>query len=182
MNSKKRPDTAASQFKTSLSQLVVILKSKEPSYIRCIKPNETKQAARFDQATVLHQVKYLGLMENLRVRRAGFAYRRPYEVFLNRYKSLCPQTWPTYQGAAKDGVRLLVKHLKYGPDDFRMGETKLFIRLPRTLFETEDAFQRRKHELATLVQKVYKGRLQRKKFLHMRASAILMQVSKQHIF
>jgi hypothetical protein len=38
----------------------------------------------FDEKIVLHQVKYLGLMENLRVRRAGFAYRRPYEVFLKR--------------------------------------------------------------------------------------------------
>ena len=39
----------------------------------------------FDEKIVNHQVKYLGLMENLRVRRAGFAYRRPYEVFLKRY-------------------------------------------------------------------------------------------------
>lgn len=34
---------------------------------------------------IRHQVKYLGLMENLRVRRAGFAYRRKYEVFLQRW-------------------------------------------------------------------------------------------------
>ena len=31
------------------------------------------------------QIQYLGLMENLRVRRAGFAYRREYPVFLKRY-------------------------------------------------------------------------------------------------
>lgn len=34
---------------------------------------------------IRHQVKYLGLMENLRVRRAGFAYRRKYEAFLQRW-------------------------------------------------------------------------------------------------
>lgn len=39
---------------------------------------------RFDEVLIRHQVKYLGLMENLRVRRAGFAYRRRYEVFLQR--------------------------------------------------------------------------------------------------
>lgn len=38
----------------------------------------------FDDVMVRHQVKYLGLMEHLRVRRAGFAYRRRYEVFLKR--------------------------------------------------------------------------------------------------
>lgn len=39
---------------------------------------------RFDEVLIRHQVKYLGLMENLRVRRAGFAYRRKYEAFLQR--------------------------------------------------------------------------------------------------
>ena len=58
------------------------------------------------------QVKYLGLMENLRVRRAGFAYRRPYETFLDRYKSLCPDTWPHPKGDAKSAVQTLVNHLK----------------------------------------------------------------------
>lgn len=33
----------ATQFKLSLLQLVEILKSKEPAYIRCIKPNDAKQ-------------------------------------------------------------------------------------------------------------------------------------------
>lgn len=42
-------------------------------------------AGRFDDVLVRHQVKYLGLMEHLRVRRAGFAYRRKYEIFLQRY-------------------------------------------------------------------------------------------------
>lgn len=40
----------------------------------------------FDEALIRHQVKYLGLMEHLRVRRAGFAYRRKYEVFLKRFE------------------------------------------------------------------------------------------------
>lgn len=39
---------------------------------------------KFDDVLVRHQVKYLGLMENLRVRRAGFAYRRRFEAFLQR--------------------------------------------------------------------------------------------------
>lgn len=41
-------------------------------------------AVHFDDKLVSHQVKYLGLMENLRVRRAGFAYRRQYDAFLER--------------------------------------------------------------------------------------------------
>jgi hypothetical protein len=33
---------------------------------------------------VKHQVEYLGLKENIRVRRAGYAYRRVFRKFLNR--------------------------------------------------------------------------------------------------
>lgn len=40
---------------------------------------------RFEEKIVRHQVKYLGLMENLRVRRAGFCYRRRMDFFLQRY-------------------------------------------------------------------------------------------------
>lgn len=174
LSSKRRPETAATQFKNSLSQLMNILMSKEPWYIRCIKPNDSKRPALFDENIVGHQVKYLGLMENLRVRRAGFAYRRPYEAFLKRYKCLCPATWPHYQGNPKDGVSQLVRHLGYQDDDYRMGKTKLFIRFPRTLFETEDAFQLRKHDLATKIQATFRGYVQRKRYLIMRASVTII--------
>uniref|UniRef100_A0A8C9XB66 Myosin Ic, paralog b n=2 Tax=Sander lucioperca TaxID=283035 RepID=A0A8C9XB66_SANLU len=138
LSDKKRPETAATQFKASLAKLMEILMSKEPSYIRCIKPNDSKQAGRFDEVLIRHQVKYLGLMENLRVRRAGFAYRRRYEVFLQRYKSLCPDTWPNWQGKLADGVATLVKHLGYKPEEYKLGRSKIFIRFPKTLFATEE--------------------------------------------
>ncbi|XP_067010798.1 unconventional myosin IC isoform X2 [Anabrus simplex] len=174
VTTKKRPDTAATQFKNSLNRLMEILMGKEPSYIRCIKPNDDKQPGMFNERIVTHQVQYLGLMENLRVRRAGFAFRRPYELFLQRYKSLCPATWPSYKGNPKDGVQELVNHLGYKSDEYRMGKTKIFIRFPKTLFETEDAFQERKHFIATIIQKVWKGRQQRQRYLKLRAAAIVM--------
>ncbi|XP_055730651.1 unconventional myosin-Ih isoform X1 [Salvelinus fontinalis] len=156
-DSKKRPETVATQFKSSLVGLTEILMSKEPWYVRCMKPNEGKQPGLFDDVLVRHQVKYLGLMEHLRVRRAGFAYRRRYEIFLQRYKPLCPDTWPNWKGTAAEGVQCLIKHLGYKPDEYKMGRTKIFIRHPRTLFATEDAFEVCKHELATRIQAKYKG-------------------------
>lgn len=56
----------------------------EPFYVRCIKPNEDKVASRLDEDHCRHQVAYLGLLENVRVRRAGFASRQPYPRFLLR--------------------------------------------------------------------------------------------------
>uniref|UniRef100_A0A8B9TPF8 Unconventional myosin-Ic n=1 Tax=Anas platyrhynchos TaxID=8839 RepID=A0A8B9TPF8_ANAPL len=155
---------AATQFKNSLSKLMEILMSKEPSYIRCMKPNDAKQADRFDEVLIRHQVKYLGLMENLRVRRAGFAYRRKYEVFLQRYKSLCPETWPTWDGRPHDGVAVLVKHLGYKQEEYKMGRTKIFIRFPKTLFATEDALECKMFVfLAIAIQSWWRGTLGRRK-------------------
>ncbi|KAI8115492.1 Myosin-IB [Lucilia cuprina] len=172
---KKRPETAVTQFRTSLNNLMDILMCKEPSYIRCIKPNDLQSPGIFNDDLVLHQVKYLGLMENLRVRRAGFAYRRTYDMFLNRYKCLSKQTWPNYNGPAKEGVKILVKELNYGPEDYRFGETKLFIRFPKTLFDTEDAFQEKKHDIAAILQARWKGRQQRRKYLKLREQVITLQ-------
>lgn len=174
LESKKRPETAISQFRTSLNQLMDILMSKEPWYIRCIKPNETKQPQTFDEQTVDHQVKYLGLLENLRVRRAGFAYRRPYGMFLKRYKSLSPATWPTYTGDEREGVQQIMIHLGYNTDQFKLGLTKIFIRFPKTLFEIEETFQQKKHYLASKIKAQYRCFNQRRKYLRMIASVTLI--------
>uniref|UniRef100_A0A8C6UC77 Myosin Ic, paralog b n=1 Tax=Neogobius melanostomus TaxID=47308 RepID=A0A8C6UC77_9GOBI len=175
LSDKKRPETAATQFKASLAKLMEILMSKEPSYVRCIKPNDAKQAGRFDEVLIRHQVKYLGLMENLRVRRAGFSYRRHYEVFLRRYKSLCPETWPNWQGKKQDGVATLVKHLGYKPEEYKMGRSKIFIRFPKTLFATEDALETRKHGIATKLQAGWRGYSQKSKYQKLRNAAIVFQ-------
>ncbi|MEQ2229483.1 Unconventional myosin-Ic [Ilyodon furcidens] len=147
---QKRPEMAASQFKNSLMKLMEILMSKEPSYVRCIKPNDAKQPGRFDEVLVRHQVKYLGLMENLRVRRAGFAYRRRFEAFLQRYKPLCPETWPNWNGKLADGVSALVNHLGYKAEEYKLGRSKIFIRFPKTLFTTEDALEAKKPEIGPI--------------------------------
>ncbi len=71
-------------FQTQANQLVDRLTKCTPHYIRCIKPNETKRAKDWEGDRVKHQVEYLGLKENIRVRRAGFAYRREFDKFLMR--------------------------------------------------------------------------------------------------
>ncbi|XP_065890245.1 unconventional myosin-Ic-like [Dysidea avara] len=174
LQSKKRPPTAATQFKTSLAELMVILMSKQPSYVRCIKPNDDKRPALLDEKIIFHQVKYLGLMENLRVRRAGFCYRRPFAVFLERYKSLCPKTWPTWRGNDRDGIRELCTHLGYTSEQYKIGKTKIFIRFPKTLFETEDRFQNRKHELVTQITALFRMYQQRKVYHKMQWSVTMI--------
>ncbi|XP_006870566.1 PREDICTED: unconventional myosin-Ih [Chrysochloris asiatica] len=175
LKNRRRPPTVGTQFKNSLSSLLEILISKEPSYIRCIKPNDGKEPRKFDELLIRHQIKYLGLMEHLRVRRAGFAYRRKYEHFLQRYKSLCPDTWPHWHGRPAEGVQRLIKYIGYKPEEYKLGKTKIFIRFPRTLFATEDAFEFSKHQLVGRIQATYKSCLERRTFLTKRRAAIKLE-------
>ncbi|XP_006799838.1 unconventional myosin-If [Neolamprologus brichardi] len=77
---KGRPTTASSKIKKQANDLVNTLMKCTPHYIRCIKPNETKRPKDWEESRVRHQVEYLGLRENIRVRRAGFAYRRLFKT------------------------------------------------------------------------------------------------------
>ncbi|XP_063286247.1 unconventional myosin-Ib isoform X3 [Pelobates fuscus] len=170
----KRPPTAGSQFKASVSTLMKNLLTKNPNYIRCIKPNDKKAACIFNDALVCHQVSYLGLLENVRVRRAGYAFRQPYEPCLERYKMLCKQTWPHWKGPARAGVEVLLNELEIPKEEFAFGRSKIFIRNPRTLFKLEELRKERLEDLATLIQKIYRGWKCRTRFLLMKKSQIVV--------
>ncbi|KAK2850079.1 hypothetical protein Q7C36_008862 [Tachysurus vachellii] len=170
----KRPPTAGFQFKASVSTLMRNLQTKNPNYIRCIKPNDKKLAQIFTDSLVCHQVNYLGLMENVRVRRAGYAFRQAYEPCLERYKMLCKQTWPHWKGPARDGVEVLLKNLEVPEEEFAYGRSKIFIRNPRTLFFLEEKRRQCLEKLATLVQKIYRGWKCRTHFLLLKKSQVVV--------
>uniref|UniRef100_F7AJ65 Unconventional myosin-Ib n=1 Tax=Macaca mulatta TaxID=9544 RepID=F7AJ65_MACMU len=170
----KRPPTAGSQFKASVATLMKNLQTKNPNYIRCIKPNDKKAAHIFTEALVCHQIRYLGLLENVRVRRAGYAFRQAYEPCLERYKMLCKQTWPHWKGPARSGVEVLFNELEIPVEEYSFGRSKIFIRNPRTLFKLEDLRKQRLEDLATLIQKIYRGWKCRTHFLLMKKSQIVI--------
>ncbi|NXI96592.1 MYO1A protein, partial [Psophia crepitans] len=172
--SLKLPPTAGFQFKASVATLMKNLYSKNPNYIRCIKPNETKTAMLFTPELVLAQIRYLGLMENVRVRRAGYAFRQLYGPFLERYKMLSPRTWPRWAGNDREGAEVLLAELAFPPEELAFGHTKIFIRSPRTLFDLERSRQERVVQLATLIQKMVRGWRCRTKYQQMRKSQIII--------
>ncbi|XP_058472390.1 unconventional myosin-Ib isoform X4 [Solea solea] len=170
----KRPPTAGFQFKASVGTLMRNLQTKNPNYIRCIKPNDKKASHIFTESLVRHQVRYLGLMENVRVRRAGYAFRQPYEPCLERYKMLCKRTWPHWRGPAREGVEVLMSGLPVPTEEFSYGRSKIFIRNPRTLFFLEERRRQCLQDLATLIQKIYRGWKCRTHFLLLKKSQIVV--------
>nr|XP_057944461.1 unconventional myosin-Ie [Doryrhamphus excisus] len=168
---KGRPTTAGSKIKKQANDLVSTLMKCTPHYIRCIKPNETKKPRDWEEGRVKHQVEYLGLKENIRVRRAGYAYRRVFRKFLNRYAILTKESWPTWQGDEKQGVLHLMRSVNMDQDQFQLGRTKVFVKAPESLFLLEETRERKFDGYARTIQKAWRKYVARKKYVQMREEA-----------
>ena len=96
MSGSKRPGavarkpTQASIFKASLSNLMDTLGITNVHYIRCIKPNEQKEAWKFMPQQVLSQLRACGVLETIRISCAGYPTRWTYEEFAERYARSSP--------------------------------------------------------------------------------------------
>ncbi|KAI9316719.1 P-loop containing nucleoside triphosphate hydrolase protein [Dichotomocladium elegans] len=160
-NSKKRPPTAGDKIKASCNALVTKLMQCHPSYIRTIKPNDNRSSSEYDDKRVLHQVKYLGLCENIRVRRAGYAYRTTFEKFVERFYLLCPSTGYAgeyiWQGDAVSGALEILKHNNIPGEEWQMGTSKVFIRHPETIFALENLRDKYWHNMATRIQRAWRA-------------------------
>ncbi|KAN0100376.1 P-loop containing nucleoside triphosphate hydrolase protein [Tylopilus felleus] len=160
-NSKKRPPTAGDRIKVSAGALVDNLMKAQPSYIRTIKPNQNRSATEYDTKAILHQIKYLGLQENIRVRRAGFAYRNTFEKMIERFYLLSPSTSYAgeyiWQGDSKSGCEQILKDTGITKDEWQMGVTKAFIKNPETLFALETMRDRYWHNMAARIQRAWRN-------------------------
>uniref|UniRef100_A0A672LWR4 Osteoclast-stimulating factor 1 n=1 Tax=Sinocyclocheilus grahami TaxID=75366 RepID=A0A672LWR4_SINGR len=168
---KARPTTASSKIKRQANELVSTLMKCTPQYIRCIKPNETKRPKDWEESRMKHQVEYLGLRENIRVRRAGFAYRRIFQKFLQRYAILTAETWPHWRGAEQQGVLHLLRSVNMDTDQYQMGRAKVFIKNPESLFLLEEMRERKFDTFARTIQKAWRKYIARKKYEQMREEA-----------
>uniref|UniRef100_A0A674EP73 Unconventional myosin-Ie-like n=1 Tax=Salmo trutta TaxID=8032 RepID=A0A674EP73_SALTR len=176
---KGRPTTAGSKIKKQANDLVQTLMKCTPHYIRCIKPNETKKPKDWEESRVKHQVEYLGLKENIRVRRAGYAYRRVFRKFLNRYAILTKESWPTWRGDEKQGVLHLLRAVNMDQDQFQLGCTKVFIKAPESLFLLEETRDRKFDSHARAIQKAWRKYVARKKYVQMREEASDLLVNRK---
>ncbi|KAL8700696.1 MAG: hypothetical protein Q9224_000844 [Gallowayella concinna] len=158
---KRRPPTAGDKIKASANDLVSTLMKAQPSYIRTIKPNDNKSPSEFNTANVMHQIKYLGLQENVRIRRAGFAYRQTFDKFVERFFLLSPKI--SYAGEYTGNhdnladTKQIFKDTSIPAEEYQMGVTKAFIKTPESLFALEHMRDRYWHNMAIRIQRAWRN-------------------------
>ncbi|CAB1323745.1 unnamed protein product, partial [Coregonus sp. 'balchen'] len=91
-DAKKHVPTLSGQFRQSLDSLMKTLTVCQPYFIRCIKPNDFKKPMLFDRELCMRQLRYSGMMETIRIRKAGYPIRYTFDEFLERYRVLLKTT------------------------------------------------------------------------------------------
>ncbi|KAI9981334.1 hypothetical protein PInf_009030 [Phytophthora infestans] len=85
--------TVSSRFRTQLAELMEVLWSTTPSYIKCIKPNNLKFPGGFSCELVRDQLVYSGVLEVVRIRQEGFPIRKQFSVFYELFWPLAIKSY-----------------------------------------------------------------------------------------
>ncbi|NWZ78084.1 MYO7A protein, partial [Poecile atricapillus] len=172
---RKRSPTLSSQFKRSLELLMRTLSVCQPFFVRCIKPNEYKKPMLFDRELCVRQLRYSGMMETIRIRRAGYPIRYTFVEFVDRYRVLMPGVKPAYkQGDLRGTCQRIAEAVLGKDDDWQIGKTKIFLKDHHDMLleiERDKAIT----DKVILIQKVVRGYKDRSNFLKVRNSVLMIQ-------
>ena len=111
-----RSKSLTSQFNEQLNNLIKIISSTMPQYIRCLKPNDENISDNFDKKRIEEQLTYSGVLEAVKVSRAGFPVRLSFEEYMDRY----------YMFQTKSGQIIIKKYTD--KKLIQNGKTKIFFK------------------------------------------------------
>uniref|UniRef100_A0A663MHE6 non-specific serine/threonine protein kinase n=1 Tax=Athene cunicularia TaxID=194338 RepID=A0A663MHE6_ATHCN len=117
--------TMASYFRYSLMDLLSKMVVGQPHFIRCIKPNDDREALMFSHERVLLQLQYTGILETVKIRQKGYSHRILFEEFVKRYYYLAFKAHETPLGSRENCLAILEKSKL---DNWILGKTKVFLK------------------------------------------------------
>ncbi|XP_037122598.1 unconventional myosin-Vb isoform X3 [Syngnathus acus] len=170
---KEHRKSVGLQFRSSLHLLMETLNATTPHYVRCIKPNDDKQAFSFDSGRAVQQLRACGVLETIRISAAGYPSRWTYVDFFSRYRVLMRKSDVSCPDKKSVCQTLLATLIKEG-DMFQLGKSKIFFRAGQVAYLEKlraDKFR----AACMVIQKTVRGWLQRLRYRKIRKSAILLQ-------
>ncbi|KRY93099.1 Myosin heavy chain, non-muscle [Trichinella pseudospiralis] len=153
--------TVSQLYKEQLNRLMGLLRNSTPHFVRCIIPNYEKKNGKLDAMLVLEQLRCNGVLEGIRICRAGFPNRIPFQEFRHRYEILCPNVISRGFMDGKEAVKKMVEYLDLEPVLYRIGQSKIFFRAG-ILAELEDERDKQLSGLIAKFQAICRGVLSRR--------------------
>ncbi|XP_045490189.1 unconventional myosin-Va isoform X2 [Pieris rapae] len=172
--------TVGAQFRLSLSALMATLSATTPHYVRCIKPNDTKQPFQFDAARAVNQLRACGVLETIRISAAGFPSRWLYQDFFYRYRLLCRSKEIDRSDIKKTCSIILQRYVKE-LDKYQFGATKIFFRAGQVAY-LEKVRADLQRTYCVYVQSCVRGFLARRRYMRvMKAIRGIQAYARGHI-
>ncbi|KQK15762.1 myosin-3 isoform X2 [Brachypodium distachyon] len=163
--------SVVTKFKAQLFKLMQQLENTTPHFIRCIQPNNKQRPRQFEHDLVLHQLKCCGVLEVVRISRAGYPTRMTHQQFAERYGFLV-----SHFGASQNPLSISVAVLQQfsiPPEMYQVGYTKLFLRTGQVA-ALEKAKSRMLHG-ALRIQKNFRGMHTRQEYHRLKKGATTLQ-------
>ena len=174
------------KFRIQMKELIDELNSCECHFVRCIKPNDKKEASSFVSGLVLQQIQYMGVLDTIKVRKQSYPVRRLYKSFYERYQELDPVNIkiPFEEHVARGSdFKLLTKQIcenrvpHLGTNMILHGETRIFLRIEavKELEKLRTTHIKKKNMIATKFQSSWLAFKQRKKYTEMKKGVMHIQ-------
>ncbi|RXN33608.1 unconventional myosin-IXb-like isoform X1 [Labeo rohita] len=176
LHTKKKPPSISAQFQASLSKLLETLRKAEPFFVRCIRSNGEKREMHFDDALVLQQLRYTGMLQTVRIRRSGYGAKFTFKEFTDQFRVLLPKERSTPQ---QDITNLLTK-MGLPSSSFQIGRTKVFLKESERQI-LQEALHKEVMRRIIILQRWFRACLMRKQYLRKREGIITLQRSWRYL-
>ncbi|CAL1383203.1 unnamed protein product [Linum trigynum] len=160
-----------SRFKLQLQQLMEILNSTDPHFIRCVKPNHVLKPSIFENLYVMQQLRSGGVLEAIRIKCDGYPAHKNFDEFINRYSIIAPEV---LTGSYEEKVACKWILEKSEITQYQIGTTKVFLK-GNQMAELDAQRAKVYRNSATAIQRKVRTRSTRKKYVLMRQSSIHIQ-------
>uniref|UniRef100_A0A6Q2Z7R2 Myosin IXb n=1 Tax=Esox lucius TaxID=8010 RepID=A0A6Q2Z7R2_ESOLU len=167
---RKKPPSISAQFQASLNKLLETVGRAEPFFIRCIRSNAEKKEMVFDDALVLQQLRYTGMLETVRVRKSGYSAKFTFKEFLEKFKVLLPKG----ATAAPEDIAKLLQNMGLRQGTYQIGKTKVFLK-DKERQRLQDAVNQEVMRNIIILQRWFRACLVRNNFLYKKDAAIRIQ-------
>merc|ERR1712223_688486 len=119
--------TVTSFFKSQLDDLMKVLYSTDPSFIRCVVPNTHNQPGGVQPELIMHQYQCNGVLAGIAICRLGFPNKLLYPDFKSRYNILAAGAVAKAKND-KGAAAAVFDAIKMDKEKYRLGHTKVFFR------------------------------------------------------
>uniref|UniRef100_A0A8C8VUX5 Unconventional myosin-IXa n=2 Tax=Peromyscus maniculatus bairdii TaxID=230844 RepID=A0A8C8VUX5_PERMB len=170
LHKKKKPPSISAQFQASLSKLMETLGQAEPYFVKCIRSNAEKLPLRFNDALVLRQLRYTGMLETVRIRQSGYSSKYSFQDFVSHFHVLLPRNIIP----SKFNIQDFFRKVNINPDNYQVGKTMVFLK-EHERQHLQDLLHQEVLRRIIVLQQWFRVLICRQQFLHLRQASVIIQ-------